>query len=511
LIFFLLAIKLSGQVTANPDSALQKILGDIKGESLYLQDAVENALKNSTSVRMAEAKFLAAQGAVRREKGFFDPEFFFKLNFEDNETPSASFFAGASILNTQQTTSQSGLRMNTPIGTQLELSLNTVRLKTNSNFAFLNPELNTFGSLSLRQPLLSGFSVTANKEINRFEQLLEAEKNRYDQQVIAATSETEKTYWELYAAERDYAVQKLTYIRAESFLKETELRAETGIIGPNQVASAKTFLTQQELILIELEEMLDSQSDKLASLIGVRPAKGFVRFIPVDNPPSDFPIEPLDLLIENTLSNNLDLQAAKNDVEAQTTLADAGNWEALPSVDLVGSIGGSGLAGTSKDVIFGGDTLRTTVSGGLGDALSQVFKRDFPNWSVGVELNVPIGFRTGLGERDRLKAEVLSAKQTYIALTRSLEDQVRSAHRELRHGNRRLLVASEGVNAAQEQVRIGLIEFQNGRSTAFELVRLGEDLAIAQRRYSEALVKTAKAYAALKQLTSGSYPKINKN
>ena len=121
LIFILLSIKLSGQAAANPDSALQKILSEINGESLQLQDAVMNALKNSTAVRIAEAKYLAAEGAVRRERGFFDPEFFFKLNYEDRETPSASFFAGASILNTQQTTSQSGLRMNTPIGTQLEL------------------------------------------------------------------------------------------------------------------------------------------------------------------------------------------------------------------------------------------------------------------------------------------------------------------------------------------------------------------------------------------------------
>jgi hypothetical protein len=51
-------------------------------------------------------------------------------------------------------------------------------------------------------------------------------------------------------------------------------------------------------------------------------------------------------------------------------------------------------------------------------------------------------------------------------------------------------------------VRIGLIEFSNGRSTAFELVRLGADFAVAQRRYSEALVRTAKASATLRQLTS---------
>jgi len=65
------------------------------------------------------------------------------------------------------------------------------------------------------------------------------------------------------------------------------------------------------------------------------------------------------------------------------------------------------------------------------------------------------------------------------------------------------------VAAAQEQVRIGLINFRNGRSTAFELVRLAADFAQAQQRYSRELVRNAKAAATLKQLTSGGYPAIN--
>ncbi len=79
---------------------------------------------------------------------------------------------------------------------------------------------------------------------------------------------------------------------------------------------------------------------------------------------------------------------------------------------------------------------------------------------------------------------------------------MRAAYREVSHGKGRLQAAKYGVDAAQEQVRIGLIEYRTGRVTAFELVRLGEDFASAQQRYSDALVRTAKAAATLKQLTS---------
>jgi outer membrane protein TolC len=123
-----------------------------------------------------------------------------------------------------------------------------------------------------------------------------------------------------------------------------------------------------------------------------------------------------------------------------------------------------------------------------------------------VEISIPIGLRSGLGEQDRLEAEVLGAEQQYVEKARTLEEMVRSTYRGLANGQRRLEAAREGVDAAQEQVRIGLIEFRNGRSTAFELVRLGSDFAVAQLRYSEALVRTAKAAATLRQLTSGGYP-----
>jgi outer membrane protein TolC len=496
------------QVPTNPDSALQIFLGQLQGTPLKLDDAIQHALKNATAVRSAEAAYLAARAAARREAGGFDPELFFAYDRLDQEQPTASFFSGAPVLSTNQATTSAGLRWTLPMGTNLEASFNTVRLKTNSSFAFLNPQYTAFSLLSFRQPILGGFHISARKELIRAQQELEAAQARYDDEVLAISAEVERAYWDHYAAERDYAVQKLTRDRAEAFLRETELRASTGLIGPNQVANARTFLAEQEILLLDREEDLDRLSDQLASLIGVRPEPGQHRFITVDEPPDEFPPEDVEVLVQQAIEKNLELQAAKAGVEARRALSKAASWEALPSVNLVGSLGGNGLLGTAQDVVFGGDTLRAPADrqGNLGNALSEAFQRDFPTWSVGVEVSIPIGLRSGRGERDRLRAEVMIAEQNYIQQTRLLEELVRVNYRELYHGSRRLRAAREGVDAAQEQVRIGLLEFQNGRTTAFELVRLGADFALAQQRYSQALVRSAKAAAALRQLTSGAYP-----
>ena len=507
LLFFLIipAFTEGQTTTVNPDSALQKILEKLEGDNLSLAQAREYAMKNATSVRTAEAEYLAAAGSLRKERGYFDPELFFNLNYQDAKTPTASFFAGANVLATKQTTSQTGLRLKLPVGTEIELSVNTTSLKTNSQFAFLNPEYDAFGSLSFRQPLLRGLWVSGRKDLTNAELQYDAAKARYDQATLAVEADVEQNYWSLYAAERDYAVQVVTCDRGKAFLKEAELKQKAGLVGPGDVANARTFLAQQQLLLIDKKEQLDEKSDQLAVLIGIRPGNGKIRFKAVDNPPNNFPVESVEEVVNKVLKNNLDLKAAQKDVDDSNSLVDAAKWASLPSIDLVGSLSSNGIGGNSQNVIFGGDTLRSTSGGSFGDVLNQVFKRQFPGWSIGVELSVPIGFRSGLGEKDRLEAEALSAKERYIELSRNLEQQVRSAHRQLSDGNERLRVATDGVAAAQEQVRIGIIEFNNGRITTFELVRLSEDFANAQQRYSDALVKTVKAEAELKKLTSGYY------
>ncbi len=511
--YLLIFISLAGvnkdvfaQTLINPDSTLQIVLNKLSGTSISLSQAQEYAKENSTRIKQTEASYLASLGTLRKERGAFDPEFFFNLTYENQKVPAASFFSGASVLSTQQTVTSTGLRLNLPVGTNLELSLNTFRLKTNSQFAFLNPEYDAFGSIVLRQPLLEGFTVSARKNLKQAELTNESAKALYDQEVLRMNTMVEQAYWNLYAAERDYAVQVVTLERADSFLKEAQLREQAGIVGPNQVANAKTFWAEQKLILIDREEQLDAQSDQFAVLIGQRPEAEKLRFITSDVPPSSFPILPVEYLVAHSLKNNLELQAAQKNVEIADALVNAAFWQALPKINFVGSLTSNGLGGSSQDIFFGGDTLRSSNSGSFGNVLSQVFERKFPGWSVGVEINLPIGLRSGFGEMDRLEAGSLSARQTYIELSRLLERQIRTSYRELLHGNERLKTARYGVDAAQEQVRIGMIEFQNGRIAAFELVRLSADFAVAQQRYSEALVKTVKAAAELRQLTSGFYP-----
>jgi outer membrane protein TolC len=493
---------------ANPDSALAVTLAGFAGEYMALEQAVAVALRQGSDARIAEAELAAARASLRREKGAFDPELFGQAQWAGSDQPTASFFSGADVLQTDQRDMEAGARMDLPLGTELTASLTTSRLTTNSAFASLSPQYETYGQLAFRQPLLKGFGPAAHSDLTFAGRNLDAARQNYEQVLLTVRASVEVLYWQLYTAERDLAVALLIRDRAVAFLDEAKLRAQVGLVGPNQVANAQVFLAEQEQVVLDREEQLDRISDRLASVIGRRPQDGQGRFRPLDEPPRVFPDVDQDVLVAHAIQQNLNLQALASQVDALRGLERGARWDALPTLDLFGSIGGNGLAGTPQDIVFPGsaDTLRTKVSGGFGESWAQVRDRDYPTWNVGFVFALPLGNRSDGGERDRLHFEVAKAEQQLAAAEWALEEEVRAQHRDLVRSRQRLGAASQGVSASIEQVRIGMLEYKNGRATAFEVVRLAADLATAQQRYSEALVRTARAAAELRRLTANWYP-----
>jgi len=493
--------------TTSPDSALAVAMSAIEGAPLTLQEAIDAALQGgSTAARSAAAALAAARGAQRRERGVFDPELFLVGSRSEEDLPTTSPFAGAPVLETKQTVGTGGARILFPFGTEIVASLDAARNETNSDFASVNPQYDANGRIAVRQPLLKGFGPGTGSEAKATKRESEAAMARYDDVILGVTAIVEQVYWDLYAAERDLAVTRLIRDQAKALETQADVRARAGLVGPSDRANARVFLAEREQAMLDQEEELDTISDRLAALIGRRPPGGLPRFHPADTPPAQFPIEPEDSVVAHALSENRELRAREHDWAAAKARAQGAAWNRLPTLNFVGSLGGRGVSGEGQTVIFGTDTLVTNMSGGFSDAWSQVRERDFPTWSAGLEFSFPLFLREGRGEADRLRAEAERAAQDYEAGRRDLEDQVRSAHRALVRASKRFESAQSGADAAREQVRIGVLQYNNGRTTAFELVRLGADVAAAQQRYSQALVRTAKAASALRFLTSGAYP-----
>src|SRR5512139_3830296 len=59
-----------------PDSALAQAVREMPGAPLPLTEAVAAALEEASIVRDARAAMMAARGALKRERGAFDPSLF---------------------------------------------------------------------------------------------------------------------------------------------------------------------------------------------------------------------------------------------------------------------------------------------------------------------------------------------------------------------------------------------------------------------------------------------------
>ncbi len=485
----------------HPDSDLVKTIQSFPGQWLSLADALTEATAQASTARAAEARLDASKEAVRREKGAFDPELYGAAQWSGDRSPTSSTFAGADVLETESSDYSAGAHIKTQWGTELTASMNSLRLSSNSQYAGLSPQYQSFAALNLRQPLLKGFGPSAASDLNFAQSIMAADGARYQGAVLNVQAEVETVYWQLYAAERNHAVTIMIRDRTSVFLDETRKRANAGMIGPGQVANAEFFLTEAEQAVLDTEEQMDRASDRLASLMGRR-AVG-QRFRPQDEPPRDFPHVDQDSLVAMAIQQNPELQAIALDTEALRARERGAVWDARPSLDLVGSLGGNGLTG---DPTAGSGPFPDNINGGRGDSASQALTRDFPAWDVGFVFSIPLGNRQGKGERQRWRAEIARAEQLQLGAQRLFEEEVRAQYRELERGKQRLEIATRGVTASTQQVDFGLIEYRNGRTTAFELVRLAADLATAQQRYSDAIVRTVRAVAVLRQLTGGWYP-----
>jgi outer membrane protein TolC len=475
------------------------LLGITLDQALRLADA------SSPVARASAAALRTARGSRMKEAAAFDPVLFGTGQRVSTDVPTTSPFEPSE---TRQRALGGGASWFSPIGTSVLLSLDQVQTETNAPFTTLPLERQAFARIEFVQPLLRGFGLAAARgELVAAERELEAAQRDYESATRDLHARTENAYWELFAAERNDRVQRLQRQRAAVFLGQQILRGETGVVGPGAVAIARTFLAEQEALVIETRLRLDAASDRLAEVMGLPPDPE-ARYHCVDEPPPPGEVEPLATALERAMRANPALASVEQQTEAAHARLRQAARNRWPDVQAFGGYGGSGLAGTGRQIVFGADTIGAVYDTDFGDAWGQVWDDDYPDWNVGLRVNLPLGWRADRGEYQRQLGFYERAQEIERAQRLALENAVRLAHRELESSQRALDAMREILRSAEEQARISRLEYQAGRTTAFEVVNLEADRVRAEFGVSGALVRVARAASEFRRLTfeTGSVP-----
>jgi outer membrane protein TolC len=412
-------------------------------------------------------------------------------------------------------------------GTSYTIRWNNNRTSTNRAFDFFNPSVSSLVGISVSQPLLNGFGYAQNK---RFIRVAKNNKTISDQffaqQVMDIVSGVKQAYWELIFALEDVKVKEQSLALAEKLYSDNKRQVEIGTLAPIEVvrAEAEVARTRQDLIVSRTN--LLQQQTRLKDLIAKNPNDPLVAVVeiePTDHP--EVPAVPEALPVQDAIQVAMEkrpelIQSQLDLTNRHLTVRGARN-AMLPRVDAFGFYNGRGLSGEATllgnpttvpgtpiiladgtPAQIGGQDLFTTstaletvgfVNRGIGTAVSDALHGDFPDYGVGLSIQIPIRNRVAQAEMDRALVEQRQAQTRYQRTVNTIIVEVRNAQIALEQSRARIDAAVQGRRLAQETLDAEQKKFQLGASTIFLVIQAQRDLAAARSAEVRALVDFERA------------------
>ena len=210
-------------------------------------------------------------------------------------------------------------------------------------------------------------------------------------------------------------------------------------------------------------------------------------------------------LIVKALRDRPDLAQAGIQVE-NSQISLKGSLNALrPELDVVGTMQNGGLSG---DINAPGAALTPGAAlypGGDGTALGQIFRNNFPTYSVGLQLTLPL--RNRIAQADAVRDQ-LQVRQTQLR-RQQFEDQVRlevaDAYVAMQQARAAYDAAVQSRILQEQSVKVEQKTFDVGLATNYLVIQY--QTFLAQARSSEVAAKGAyaKAKVALDRATASTF------
>ena len=425
--------------------------------------------------------------------GSYDPILTANLSIEHLTSPNASPFSGATSLQQNFGTANFSWNQSLPSGTTFSVGFNNQRQTTNSTFTELSPLVNAGMRITFTQHLLQGLSINANR---RFISI--ARNNReisdvaFRSQAINTVAQIENIYWDLVSAYDDVRVKERSLALAEKTLSDNKKQVEIGTLAPIEVTRAQSAVAsgQQDLIISQTNLQLQQLLMKNALTRNMSdPQLAAAPIIPTSSMelPKQEPVVPIQDLINDALQHSPDLAQSRIDLTNRDITKRATRNELLPTVDLVAWYGSAGLAGNTNPLALcttPGQIACVTPPGpppsGFGDAFTNLFGYNAPDYAVGLNVNIPIRNRAAQADQVRSELEYRQAQVRLQQLQNQIAIQVRNANFSVQQNRARVDAAISARQLAAESLDAEQKKYALGASTNTLVLQAQRDLAQAE-------------------------------
>jgi outer membrane protein len=223
------------------------------------------------------------------------------------------------------------------------------------------------------------------------------------------------------------------------------------------------------------------------------------RIDPVDRP--EFVPEPIDLdaAIRRALTARTDLSAAKKTLQANDVTYKFLRNQTLPQADLVARYGLAGVGG-EKFVRNSTTGLTTVAPGGLGDAVSSLFNNNFPQWSVGVNFSMPIGYNVATTSVAQAKLEMSQTAAQVNQIELQIATDVTNAVTNIQSDVEAVQAAQAALELAQQTYEAEQAKLDVGLSTNYNVILDLNALNTVKNSYLQAVLAYRNALVELDRL-----------
>src|ERR1017187_9529053 len=449
-----------------------------------------------------------------------DPTVFVNAQYQHQTSPlTSTFTTGTNFLVTSYSNANFGVQQGFLTGTQVSLGMgNTLGYRQNSPNNDFNPVDQGSLAFSLTQNLLNGFGVKVNNRAIRIARnQLHISDLTFKQQVISTVNNVVGLYWDLVSFNDSLKVKQQTLDLNRQLYIDNKRRAELGALAEidiiqaeaemkssqQDVVTAETQVLQQELTL---KSVLTRSGFNNAAVVGARiaPTDHF------DVPPQDA-IQPTQDMVAEAFQKRPEIEQSQISLE-DTRISMLGTKNnLLPSLSVFASLSNNGLSGAVNSLprpvtLPSGQIVnqaRTPADvngffiGGYGSFLSQLFNRNFPNYSAGFQLNIPLRNRANQAD---LITDELNYRQSQIQdkqLLNSIKLNVIKAQIALSQARAGLANAVE-ARRLQEQVLAGeKRKYELGTSNLFNVIQVQRDTTTRELAEVDAPSQYVKARVAL--------------
>jgi outer membrane protein len=392
-------------------------------------------------------------------------------------------------------------------GTYAQLSFSNTRAQNNSSSGLFNPYLNGYLDFYVSQPLLQGFSPAVNnRDIHVARNNLKSSNLTVKAQVVVTVSAILNLYWDLVTFNDAVRIKEQALSTAQKLYEDNQKQVSAGALPSVELTRAADAVSSSKEDLLFAQTNVSQQEIVLKNALSRNAIQNAwlddVHIVPLDHilvPKAD-ELKPVSELIDEALGNRVEIEQAKLNLSSQEIMLKGDRNGLLPSLSAFSELTNNGLSGPVNPIYDGlSGSPNPYFIGGNSNVIAQILRRNFPNYSAGVSLTIPLRNRQAQADYVTDTLQLRQAQLRLQALLNQVKVYVKTAVIGLQQARARYQAAVDTRALAEQNLKNEQQRFQFGASSVALVIQAQNDLAADQTAEVQAMANFSHARIALDQ------------